>query len=389
MMTREDANQAMLRELYSLPQPITTVYFGFADPIEEDLAARTQRIHTTMSAHRASPEAAAAFDEALTDLPKGGGSLALFIGENGDHRAVPMPDAELEDHAVRATVPCILPLLQWQQAHPACVFAVLDRRGAEIIVQPAGGADPTIQTVTGPDDEIERNSPGGWSQPRYQRRAEDSWHHNAGRVVEAVEKALSGSGARLLVLSGDIRALRYFEDQLPAWIRHDVRISTASGSRSQDGSQARRPGDLATARRESAAAESQDRLERLASRISPEGQGVEGAAATIHCLARGQVHELLICAPGPAAAPEPATAWFGPEPTDISEHKSGLRTGVTPAHGPLADVLVRSALLTDAQVWVLPADVVNPPQQGVGALLRFPERPRPNGASEAAAEGGS
>jgi hypothetical protein len=387
MMMRDDAHHAMLRELFSLPQPVTSVYFGFADPIEEDLAARAQQIRSALSAHRASPAALATFDSALEDLPKGSGSLALFIGEDGDHRAVAMPDAEVEDHAIRTALPCLLPVLEWRQNHPACVFAVLDRRGAEITVQPAGQGDPTIETVTGPDDEIERNSPGGWSQPRYQRRAEDSWHHNAGRVVDAVVAALSSSGARLLVLAGDVRALQYFEDQLPVWVKNDVRTTTVSGSRSQDGSQVRRPEEIAAARREWSDAGTRDRLESLASRIGPDGQGVAGVVATIHCLARGQVHELLVCAE--PAAPEPATAWFGPEATDISEHKSGLRPGVTPSHGPLLDVLVRSAVLTDAGVWILPADLVDPPQQGVGALLRFPERPRQNGVPAAPPEGGA
>ena len=59
------------------------------------------------------------------------------------------------------------------------VVAVADRAGGYLTGYDADGSAVQTASVTGPDDEIERNSPGGWAQGRYQHRAEDSWAHNA------------------------------------------------------------------------------------------------------------------------------------------------------------------------------------------------------------------
>ncbi|HET9142214.1 hypothetical protein [Actinophytocola sp.] len=104
------------------------------------------------------------------------------------------------------------------------------RTGADIHTGAGGGQPPRITSVLGPDDEIERNAPGGRAQSRYQHRAEDSWQHNAGAVA----------GARLLVISGDVRAVQLLEERLPAWIRTETTIRHITGGRSPDGSQPRR-----------------------------------------------------------------------------------------------------------------------------------------------------
>jgi len=42
-----------------------------------------------------------------------------------------------------------------------------------------------------------------------------------------------------------------------------------------------------------------------------------------------------------------------------------------PEHGPLREVLARSAVLTDADIRILPESWVDGPARGVGALCRF------------------
>jgi hypothetical protein len=102
------------------------------------------------------------------------------------------------------------PLLSWLQRHPPHVNVVTGpRRRCRRCA-----ADGVTVTVVGPDDEIERNAPGGWAQPRYQRRAEDSWQHNATEVADVTTRALSTVGAGLLLVAGDVRAVQLLEDRL-------------------------------------------------------------------------------------------------------------------------------------------------------------------------------
>jgi len=103
------------------------------------------------------------------------------------------------DRAGFRSPPPLLALLAWTQERPPYVDVVVDRSGADLTFC-AGAAEPVHRTsVLGSDDEIERNAPGGWSQPRYQQRAEDSWRHNAGQVADAVSRQVTAISAQDLL----------------------------------------------------------------------------------------------------------------------------------------------------------------------------------------------
>lgn len=364
----------LLHDLYQLPGPVLTAYLNPAPPgpgaDDTDLRLRAQ-LHGLRAAG-AAPDALRALGSVLGTLLPGQPPAAAFVGADGQTRMFRLPGAEVADQAHCSAVPHVLPLLHWRQRHPAFATVMLDRTGAELVVQPAGTARPVRAEIAGPDDVIERNAPGGWSQPRYQNRAEDSWQHNAGRAAEVVAGALADAQADLLVVGGDVRAEQYFLDQLPARVRAEVTIKTIPGGRSPDGSQDRRADEVGAAVREYVDEESQRSLARVQDRSGPGGLGVQGLAPTIHALSRAQVEMLVLAsdAPGPESAP--ATAWFGPQPTDISEHRSGvLVPDGRPSRGPAEEVLARSAVLTGADIRILPGDLDEAPPHGVGALCRF------------------
>jgi hypothetical protein len=136
--------------------------------------------------------------------------------------------------------------------------------------------------------------------------------------------------------------------------------------------------------------------EELGQAAAPGGEGgglaVDGAAATLAALGRGQVATLLLTG---LFLDDQRTAWFGPAPTDVAADRDALvGLGVPdPAEGRLVDVAVRAALGTGAEVRVLdPADETrsaagrgtthdaptppeHAPSEGFGALLRFPLGP--------------
>ena len=382
MKTLTKTSTGIFRDLYELPDPVVSVYIGMVDPSRDDADLRRRAIRHDLARSHVEPATLHSVEQALPDVPAGLGTVAMFAGRNGRMETFSMPDADLVDQARTASVPHVTPLLQWHQYRPAHVLVMVDRSGADITIQPAGAQltkHTTETTVEGPDDEIVRNAPGGPAQMRYQRRAEDSWLHNSGAAAEAAAEALESSGAGLLVLGGDVRAAQYFREQLPMWVRNEVGIKEITGSRSTDGSEHHRTEQVDQLIREFVDEQARKALGAVLDQAGPGGLGVQGAAATMRALAMGAVHQLLVSepnggpgGPGPGGSGGPAKAWFGPAPTEIADHRSGiLAQHSTPKHGPLADVLIRAAVLTDADVIVLPEDLGPLLHQGVGALCRF------------------
>lgn len=364
----------LVHDLYQLPAPVLTAYLSAPSPGPgvDDMDLRLRSLLDDLRASGASPDALEALASVLGTLEPGRPPAAAFVGTDGQTRMFSLPGAEIGDQAHCAAVPRVLPLLHWRQLRPAFASVMLDRAGAELVVQPAGAAHALRAEVAGPDDVIERNAPGGTSQSRYQNRAEDSWQHNAGRAAEVVADALAAAEADLLIVGGDVRAEQYFLDQLPARVRSGVTIKTIPGGRSRDGSQHRREEEVEAVVHEYVDEEAVRTLARVQDRSGPGGLGVQGPAATIHALSRAQVEVLLLAQPEPGARPEPGTAWFGPRPTDISEHRGGvLVPDGKPSHARLDEVLARAAVLTDADIRILPAGLPDTPPHGVGALCRF------------------
>jgi hypothetical protein len=66
-----------------------------------------------------------------------------------------------------------------------------------------------------------------------------------------------------------------------------------------------------------------------------------------------------------------AKAWFGPAPTEVVP--VGHRMAVPPEarKGMLVDVAIRAAILTGAEVRVIPAAAGFWPMEGVGGICRF------------------
>ena len=296
-------------------------------------------------------------------------AAALFGADGRVLAAFPTPGATWKDQAWVTSPAHVLPLLEWAHQHPAYVVVAIDRSGAEIESCAGAGAAPVHTTVEGPDDEIERNSPGGYmglAQPRYQHRAEDSWQHNAGAVAEAMTEAVDRVGARLVVVTGDVRAIQLLRRQLPDRILQTVNLIQIRGSRSQDGSQESRGAIVAEVARGSVVREAEELLSTFVEGRALNGASVEGETATLDALAEGRVGTLLVTPHLDRAR----AAWLGADPKQV-------RTGDLPEpewseirRGPLVDVAVRSAVLTGADVQVVPDDPAGP-AEGLGALCRF------------------
>jgi hypothetical protein len=355
------------RELVHPLTPVASVYLGLAaaDPVadaEEDLLLRWRAIESRLAAQGADQPTIDAIGTVVARAVPDQGELAVFAAGGRTLLAQPIPGAAPFDRARFGTPADVVPLLAWLQRHPPYVLVVTDRTGADVTVAPGGGAPATTWTVVGPDDEIERNSPGGWSQPRYQRRAEDSWQHNAAAVAESVTRALRDVRAGLLMVAGDVRAVQLLRDHLPSAVRRQLVLRRLPGGRGDDGSHAARPAAIAAAVGEYVANRAWMALDRFTER-GPRG-AVHGAAGTLAALTAGRVDTLFVS----THVDRERTAWFGPNLLGAASQADVPVDGAGPVlAGRLVDVAVRAALLTDAEVWI----VDKPLPEGFGATCRF------------------
>ncbi|MBP2706150.1 hypothetical protein JOL79_20275 [Microbispora sp. RL4-1S] len=358
----------VLRRLFTVPGPVVSSYFDLFTTPEEDAALRWEALVQRLAEQGADPGAVEVLTRKVSASVPGPGMLAAFVADGELMLDVEMAGAHRPDVAVWGPLPRVLPLLTWMQERPPYVLAIVDRTGADIAAYPRGGTEPVTWTVTGPDDEIERNAPGGWAQMRYQHRAEDSWEHNAVRVADELTRTLLDSQARLLLLAGDVRALQYLTKHLPEWVRRDVCIRRVSGSRSEDGAKGDRDEQVAAEIRRAAEERTAALLHRLAEGRCPSGRSVEGARETLNALAHGRVQTLLIVDdPG-----DTRTAWFGDLPGEVSDrHEALAPTGKPITRERLADVAVGTAVRTGAEVHVLSPGTPGAPAEGIGALCRF------------------
>jgi Bacterial archaeo-eukaryotic release factor family 2 len=361
-----------LRDLYRRPGPYASVYIDIRATGMQEVRPRWHAVAAELERQGAGAGLLTVVRDRVLAAAPGPGMLAVFASRARVLLAVDMSGGVPRPDLARYEVlPHLLPLLEWLQGRPPHLIAVVDRTGADLTLFPGGAARPVRWTVEGPDDEIERNAPGGWAQGRYQHRAEDSWEHNAVWVVEELVPAVRRYGVRLLVLAGDLRAVQYLEKHLPARVTKKVIVRHVPGGRGQDGSERLRAEQLTAEVRVAVAEWTADLLAEFDEARAPGGRAVEGRAATVEALAQGRVRVLLLA---PEPEPGPARpAWFGPSGTDVAADPETLeRAGVRPRRGRLVDVAVRAALLTGVEVRILPAaDIPRAPSEGIGALCRF------------------
>lgn len=357
-----------LRDLARSSNPVASVYLGRSEgttgpTFEHDIDLRWQVLHQRLVDLGGDQATLAAIADRMAEL--GRGEVALF-GTAGE---VPLsrvlPQLEGPDLATFGATAHLVPLLAWWQRHPGYVVVVIDRTGADLTaVRPGALAGETVDVV-GPDDEIEHNAPGGWSQPRYHRRAVDSWHHNAGAVAAAAVRAVEQVDAGLLLLGGDVRAAQLFREHLPNGLRARLSLREIPGGRSADGSWAVRQSAIAEEVRRYADGVASGDLDRAVAGRGPGGTAVEGVEPTLAALAAGQVQTLLV-ADDPT---DTRIAWFGD--TTLCLDTDGVPTADRLRGAPLVDVAVRAALLTDARIQVIEPAAAGALAEGIGALCRF------------------
>ena len=357
----------VLRTLATSTEPCVSVYIGLQppDPVTDtgaDLGLRWRRLASQLAAQGADEATLTAIARDLAGQPASPAQFAIYASRGSivfHHR---LPYATGVDHAHLGAPAEVLPLLAYQQDHPPYVKVVTDRTGADVTVVPRGAVSGPRTVVNGADDEIERNAPGGFAQARFQRRAEDSWQHNAVQVAREVSQAVRDVDAHLLVVAGDVRAVQLLRDHLPNGVRQAVTMRQLSGGRQPDGSASLQDAAAADAVAEFAAAQTRALVERFDRERRPGGLAVVGVAATLAALGQGRVDTLIVI----DDPDDERVAWFGPNNPGAQK-----RTGPEDTAGRMVDVAIRAAMLSDADVRVVSGEQAPGLRQGIGALCRF------------------
>jgi hypothetical protein len=322
-------------------------------------------------ADRGVPEdALGSIDTLVPDAHLRARTLAAYANAHGLLHAEHGHDpGDPDDHADGHwdSVPRLIPVLRWRQLQLPHVVVLIDRTGADLFGFRHEG--PEEHREVDPEREpIGKRKPGGWSQRRYQQRAENSWEQGAGDVAKELLRMVKRIEPRLVVVAGDVRAVAFLRDALPDDVNELVHM--VEGERPNADGSGGVPDDVDALVAETIRRQEDDLLARFDQENGQGDLAVEGPEPVLSALSKAQV-EVLLIRDDPS---DDRVAWFGPDPPQLGATRQALEAmGVRePREGRLRDALVRAALGTSARIHVLRDD--RGPGGGVGALLRWADR---------------
>lgn len=356
-----------LAELVGRPGPFLSVLLTTQQQVEnaaQRSASRWRSLRSDLDDQGVPNNVLDEIEPLVPDAHLEGECLAVIADAEGILHIEHGPALEPNDRGSWGPLPRLLPILRWRQSQPPYAVVLTDRTGADIFGFHPGSPEFHVE-VEGEHDVIRKVQAGGWSQRRYQERAEDSWQGNAERVAERVTRLVDRIAPAFVVVAGDVRAVQLLRTSLPRPV--DELVHVVDGERPWEGKGDPLPDETGSLVEEHVREATDGLLARFSEERGQHDKAVEGPDATAHALARSQVAVLLV-----ADVPsEDRTLSFGPEPALLAPTDPQLKElGVdSPQRGPARDVLVRAALGTGARIRVL--DEGDALKDGAGAMLRW------------------
>jgi hypothetical protein len=360
-----------LRDLVTRPGPFLTVYLPFepaTEALAEEVRLRWEARRRALAAAGAPDPALDAVGDALAGAHRGAAGLAVVATEGGTvlvERLASPPD----EAAAWELVPALRPLVARRERHVPHVVALVDRAGADLRADTGHGELSVV--VSGDDEPIRKVAPGGWSQRRFQQRAEDSWLHNMAEVAAELTALADRARARVVAVGGDERALGYLLDALPA--RLQDRVHRIGVTRAPDGSSERLGGEVAAELDASWRARVDAALALHAEELGQSDRATAGAGRTLEALRAARVALLLVSER--AGDAEDRRAWTGTTRDQVATTPGDLVDPEAATSVPLLDAAVAAALASGADMMIVPAAAGGEPpgglRDGLGALLRW------------------
>ena len=299
------------------------------------------------------------------EVNRSSNGLAIFASSGAKLFEAVQVDAPVEQHWLFiGSVPHLYPLARLVETYPRYAAVILDTNKAQIFVFGLGSIE-RAERVTNP--KTRRTSKGGWSQARYQRRADNVHEQHIKEVVETLDKLVREEQLQHIVIAGEEVALNILRNELPKQLNEKL-VDVTKWDRT-DGEKEILEASL-EALREKDAETDIEKVEEMLNAWRSGGLGVAGPEATMRALQNGQVDELII-----AAVPETLKPMQKlPEdaaPGEVVADTSAPQGPADEARLKLSDELVTRAQQTAARVRFIEDPNLLAEVGGVGALLRF------------------
>ena len=299
------------------------------------------------------------------EVNRSSNGLAIFASAGANLFEAIQVDAPIEQHWLFVgSVPHLYPLARLIDSYPRYAALILDTNKAQIFVFGLGTTERT-ERVT--NQKTRRTSKGGWSQARYQRRADNIHLHHIKEVIETLDKLVREEELQHVVIAGDEVALNLLREQLPRPLADKV-VDSATWDRSAGEAEILKVS--LEALREKDAETDAEKVEELLGAWRSGGLGVAGPEATIAALQLGQVDELIIAATPDTLKPVQRLP-DDSAPGEVQAETSAPQGAADEGRLKLSDELVTRAQQTGARIrFIENADLLTD-IGGVGALLRF------------------
>lgn len=275
----------------------------------------------------------------------------------------------LENKVAVGPRPDLLPMAQVVEDFPRYAVLMANQQEASLMVISRASRiqQVSIEGTSYPPDQKQ----GGWSQQRYQDRADERKSHFARAIAEQTRQALREADVGMLVVdAGEVMRTRLddefhedLKDKIIGWVSTD-----RSAENRSEIIEKTMPVIIQHER-----SREYETVQTLLNEVRSGGQGVLGAAETLEALERGQVMTLVMSSDFHEegwADYEMNIYGIGPVPT---EHPAG--GNVEDLHGvDLAEEMVRLTVVTDATGEIIHGNGAVDIDLGdfqVGAILRF------------------
>lgn len=139
-----------------------------------------------------------------------GQALAIFACSGSDLFEALALEAPIDEHSLFiSSVPHLYPLARLIENYPRYAAVMLDTNKARIFV--FGAAAEREEKIVG--EKTRRTSKGGWSQARYQRRADNFHMHHVKEVVDTLDKIVREENIEHVGVAGADVAMPILREQ--------------------------------------------------------------------------------------------------------------------------------------------------------------------------------
>jgi peptide subunit release factor 1 (eRF1) len=250
-----------------------------------------------------------------------------------------------------APTPALTELVRLDEDYPGYAVLLADQREANLLIVSHGTTDRSVmlESTLYPRKQMQ----GGWSQRRFQARADERVEAFARDISDEVQKAIDDSGADALVLAGDEVIMSVLETEFHETVSERIvdKIRLDNNTPEHELIERTMPIAVRAERKRE-----RDAADRLSEAIGADTFGAGGTHRVLEALQAGQVETLLMNAdfeaqgwadytlPAYGAGDLPTTHPFGGDVTDL-------------AAVDLRDEMVRLAVLTDAEIEIVHTDI--------------------------------